>query len=135
MKAKVLSIVLLINMGFIACKKESTTPPSTQDRIAGKWQMESSAWDHFYSGVSHIVNYTGTAADYVDFRSDGKVYSFVGGSYDTVAYAIISDTKMWFDASSEIYDIQTLTGSSFKVYRKEIVNAGEYNESTINMKR
>jgi len=137
MKTKLLSVVLLISMGFIACKKESTapTPRSTGDKIAGKWKFESSVIDNFYSGASHIINYTGTAADYADFRNDGKVYSFVSGNYDTSAYAIISDTKMWIDASSEVYDIQTLNDTNLKLYRKETYAPGEYHESTVIFKR
>jgi hypothetical protein len=137
MKTKLLSVVLLISMGFIACKKESAVPvpKTTQEKIAGKWKLESTVTNNFYSGASHIVNYTGTAADYADFRSDGKIYSFVGGSYDTAAYGIISDTKMWIDNSTDVFDIQTLTDANLKIYRKETYTGGEYSESTINMKR
>jgi hypothetical protein len=122
-------------MGFIACKKESAKPKTTQDKIAGIWKLHSSVVDNFYSGTSHITTYTGTAADYVDFRNDGKVYSFVDGSYDTAAYGIISDTKMWIDTASSVFDIQTLTDTDFKVYRKEIYAPGDYHESTTNLKR
>jgi len=135
MKTKLLCIILLISMGFIACKKESVTPKTTQDKIAGKWKVHSSVVDIFYSGTSHIVTYTGTAADYVDFRNDGKVYSFVDGNYDTAAYGIISNTKMWILNSSDSFDIQTLTDTDLKIYRKEIYAPGEYQESTTNLKR
>lgn len=135
MKTKLLSIILLISMGFIACKKENTTPRTTQDKIAGKWKLQSSVVDHFYSGASHIITYTGTAADYADFRNDGKVYSFVDGNYDTSAYGIISDTKMWIDNSSSVFDIQTLTDTDFKIYMKQVYSAAEYDESTVNFNR
>lgn len=135
MKTKLLSIILLISMSFIACKKENTTPKTTQEKIAGKWKYQSSVVDNFYSGASHINTFTGTAADYVDFRNDGKVYSFVASNYDTSAYGIISDTKMWIDNSSSIFDIQTLTDTDFKIYMKEIYAPGDYHESTTNLKR
>lgn len=137
MKNKMLPIILLISMGFIACKKESSnpTPKTTLEKIAGKWKLQSSVVDNFYSGTSHIITYTGTAADYADFRNDGKVYSFVDGNYDTSAYGIISDTKMWIDSSSTTFDIQTLTDTDFKIYRKEIYGPGDYHESTTNLKR
>lgn len=135
MKTKLLSIILLISMGFIACKKENTTPRSTQDKITGKWKLHSAVVDNFYSGTSHVTTYTGTAADYADFRNDGKVYSFVAGNYDTSAYGIISDTKMWIDNSSSIFDMQTLTDTDLKIYRKEIYTPGDYQESTTNLKR
>jgi hypothetical protein len=135
MKTKILLIVLLISMGIIACKKESTAPVSTQDRISGKWKLESTVSNDFYSGTSHINTYTGTAADYADFRNDGKVYSFVNNNYDTAAYGIISDTKMWIENSTDTFDILTLTDANLKIYRKETYNATEYYESTTTMKR
>jgi hypothetical protein len=135
MKIKLLSIILVICMSFIACKKENTTPKTTQEKIAGKWKYQSSVVDNFYSGASHINTYTGTAADYVDFRNDGKVYSFTVGNYDTSAYGIISDTKMWIVFASDSFDIQTLTDTDLKIYRKEIYAPGDYHESTTNLKR
>ena len=132
---KLLTIVLLISMGFIACKKESSTPKTTQDKISGKWNLQSAVTNNYYSGSSHIITYTGTAADYADFRNDGKVYSFVDGSYDTSRYAIISDTKMWIDNDSTVFDIQTLTNTDFKIYMKEIYGPGDYHESTTSLKR
>ncbi|MEO7308018.1 MAG: hypothetical protein ABIR78_07815 [Ferruginibacter sp.] len=120
---------------WVSCKKADKTPRSTQNRIAGKWKFELSVIDNFYSGTSHITTYTGNASDYVDFRNDSKVYSFVDGNYDTSAYGIISDTKMWIGASSAVFDIQTLTDTDFKIYMKEIYGPGDYHESTINLKR
>lgn len=132
-----LPIILLISMGFIACKKESSnpTPKTTLEKIAGKWKLQSSVVDNFYSGTSHITTYAGTAADYADFRNDGKVYSFVNSNYDTSAYGIISNTKMWVVNSSDTFDIQTLTDIDLKIYRKEIYAPGDYHESTSNFTR
>jgi hypothetical protein len=120
---------------WVSCKKADKTPRSTQDKIAGKWKLESSVVDNYYSGSSHIVTYTGTAADYADFRNDGKVYSFVDGNYDTSAYGMISDTKMWIDTSSFVFDIQVLTDTAFKIYMKEVYGPGDYHETTTKMKR
>ena len=124
-------------MSWVSCKKESTAPisKSTQDKIAGKWKLQSSIANDFYAGTSHITTYTGTAADYVDFRNDGKVYSFVSASYDTSAYGIISNTKMWIDNSSDTFDIQILTDTNLKLYRKEIYNPTDYYETTISFTR
>jgi hypothetical protein len=120
---------------WISCKKESAKPKTTQDKIGGKWKLQSSVVDNFYLGASHITTYTGIAADYVDFRNDGKVYSFVDGRYDTSAYGIISDLKMWIDNSSSIFDIQILTDTQLKLYVKEIIAPGDYHESTTNLKK
>ena len=130
-------LITIASMIITSCKKEDAAPKpkTTQEKIAGKWRLESSARNDFYAGVPHFITYTGTAADYVDFRNDGKVYSFVDGNSDTTAYSIISDTKMWIDSSTDVFDILTLTESTFKFYMKQTFNAGEYYETTINLKR
>ncbi len=131
-----MSLLLLISMGFIACKKESTTPNNpSQDKIIGKWKLQSTITNDFYAGTSHISTYTGMAADYADFRTDGKVYSFINNNYDTSAYVKISDTKVWIDAPTYIFDIQTLTDTQLKLYRKETYSATEYYESTLSFTR
>ena len=97
--------------------------------------MLSAVTNDFYAGSPHITTYTGTAADYADFRADGKVYAFVNSNHDTSAYVKISNTKMWITNSSDTFDIQTLTDMDLKLYRKETYNAGEYYETTITLKK
>ncbi len=136
MKTKLLSILLLTGIAFIACKKENTSTNNlSQDKIIGKWKLQSTVTNDFYAGTPHITIYTGTAADYADFRTDGKVYAFVNSNYDTSAYAKFSNTKMWIGSTSDTFDIQTLTDIDLKLYRKETYNAGEYYETTITMKK
>jgi hypothetical protein len=130
-------VVLLftaIILPWVSCKKEST-PNNPQDKIIGKWKLLSTVTNDFYAGSPHITTYIGTAADYADFRTDGKVYTFITSNYDTAAYAKISNTKMWIDNTSDTFDIQILTDTDLKLYRKETYNAGEYYESTITFKK
>jgi hypothetical protein len=116
-----------------ACQKEEKT---TAEKLQGKWQLES-VFEHIYYDVDDEERDTayGTAADYLDFRADGKMYSFVGGDHDTTNYALQNDSKILiWDVSA---DIHTLTKNTFKIYFKEIDPAypDEYYEQTINMKR
>lgn len=120
---------------WVSCKKESSPNNPSQDKIIGKWKLLSTITNDFYAGSPHITTYTGTAADYADFRTDGKVYAFVNSNYDTSAYAKISNTKMWITNISDTFDIQTLTDTDLKLYRKEIYTPTEYYESTITFKK
>ena len=119
----------------VSCKKENTKPRTTLEKITGKWKLQSSVTDHFYAGTSHITTYIGTTADYADFRNDNKVYSFVNSSYDTSAYGIISETKIWIDDPSVVFEIQTLTDTDLKLYMKMIYSASEYDESRLEFNR
>ena len=114
-----------------SCKKNDPAPPTTQSKIQAKWKIQSIVENDFYSGSAHVITITG-AADYADFRGDGKLYSYSQGYYDTSAYSIISDTKMWIDVSTDVYDIQTLNDTQLKLYTKENTVPGEYTETTIN---
>ena len=116
---------------FTACKK-SDNGTTTQQKIVNKWSVVSDAGVDFYSGVAHPYTYTGVATDYVDFRSDGKVYSNYGGSLDTTIYSIISDQLIKIDTDTS--QIKTLTDNSFVLYNKQTSGAN-YSESTITLKK
>lgn len=121
---------------FVSCKKgePAIDSRSVMEKISGKWKLQSSVYDRFYSGVSHSMTYTGTAADYADFRSDGRVYSFIDNSYDTSAYGFISPTKIYIETFTNAFNI-TLTDVNLKLYQKQFLTGGDYNESTVNLTR
>lgn len=136
MTTRIMSIILLFSLGFMACKKESETQPkTTQEKLSGKWNFVSSVTNHFYSGASHITTINGVAGEYADFRNDGKVYSFIGGSYDTAAYGITNDSRVWIDNTGYIFDLKVFTDTDLQMYNKGIVNAADYDETTIIFKR
>ena len=77
----------------------------------------------------------GVAADYVDFRADGKVYSFTDGSADTSDYVLSGDTTIIITASGNL-KIQTLTDHALKLYgREDDPSTSSYFEETINLKK
>ena len=136
MTNKILSIILLISTGFIACKKESITQPkTTQEKMLGKWNLVSTVTNDFYNGSPHLTTYTWLPSDYIDFRANGKAYGYNNGSYDTTTYGIIDDSKMWIEDAAYMYDIQTLSETDLKLYRKEIFSSTEYTEATATAKR
>ena len=81
------------------------------------------------------MTYTGAAGDYVDFRNDGKVYSYINGLRDTTSYGLMNDSKVWFDITTNSFDIKVFTDADLQLYNKEIINATDYDEATVNLKR
>jgi hypothetical protein len=79
------------------------------------------------------MNYTGTPADYVDFRSDHKVYSSVASITDTSAYQILNNNKVVIDIDT--FDIQSLTANSASLYSKVFDDDSTYSKITLNLKR
>lgn len=127
-----IAVATLIVLCITACKKTDTQQPQTTlQKIQAKWQLQTYYSNDHFSGTDHIQNITGTANDYLDFRTDGKVYSSLLGSRDTVTYSLVSDAQLLIDGSTR-YDIKTLTSNSFVMYEKDISGSG-FLEETITM--
>lgn len=121
---------------WVSCKKESASqdPKSTQEKLLGKWNWISEVTNNYYSGMPHITTYNFPAGDYMEFKSDGKVTEYQGGSTMTYDYGIIGDTKIWLVVASNIYDLKSITASDLQLYKKD-VSGPDYDESTSNLKR
>jgi hypothetical protein len=126
-------VCIVIALLFIAgCKKDdkNTSNPSLQN----KWGLESTSYNIVEDGVPvGPDNYTGVAADYVDFRKDNKVYSFVDQVYDTSDYQLLGSNKVVIDVDT--FQIQTLTESASTLYEKITYDPQNYEEITIKLKR
>jgi hypothetical protein len=128
--------LLLVAIAFVAlfasCKKKDVEK-TTQEKVLGRWKVTNQVTKSVYNGITSNDVQNGAAADYFDFRNDGKVYSFVDGELDTASFKIISDIKIQF--GTENFDILTLNNSQFSVYNKYVYpnNAANYYESTINL--
>lgn len=121
--------VVLIN----ACNKKDSVPEkTTAEKIAAKWSLAGEIYrDSTAAGITTNTR-AGLAGEYVDFRTDGKYYSFVSTTYDTGMYKILSDSKIVFDGDTA--DIKVLTDNDFTFYNKYQDGFGSY-ESTINLKK
>ncbi len=128
-----LALVSLVTLYFQACKK-SVDQQTTIEKIQGKWQLQSDIQNSHYLGQDNIDTITGKPGDIVDFRTDGKVYTNIGGEKDTSTYALSGDTKMIFDGTL-VFDIITLTANSFIFYNKETTGASDFTEVTITLKK
>ena len=88
---KFLNLLLLITGLLIfnlSCKKNSDSPTS----ILGKWNIQI---DTFFVGglaSNHEVIYYGQLGDYVDFNSDGNLYTKENSILDTLTYTLSSDS-------------------------------------------
>ena len=127
-------IVLLAGAAlFTACKKTDTTTQTTAQKVVGKWALVSSVSTENWQGTSNTSTTTYTAADYADFRTDGKVYSHSEGSFDTATYKVISD--LLIAVETDTAQIQTLTSNSMVIYRKQILNSNSYTEDKTTFKK
>jgi hypothetical protein len=128
---KIIFITAITTLFITACKKNNDTPAIS---LQGKWGLVNTHYLEVDNGATVFEDiYTGIAADYIDFRKDNKVYSYIDGSSDTSAYQLLSNNKVVI--LGDTYDIQSLSAASAKLYQKDSLNANTYTEITINLKR
>ncbi len=101
----------------VACNKDDDNKPTTPAKIQAKWKVASIV----IKAGDGDSTYTGTAADYADFRTDGKVYTSYAGAKDTALYTVVNDTKMVIDGDTA--DIKQLSDSQFVFTSSDIVAA------------
>ena len=135
MKPLLLVLIVVFSISLItpSCKKKDAEKTTAQ-KLQNKWTFLNATDNNYYSGADHIVTINGNAGDYMDFRTNGKVYLRLQSSLDTSTYVLSGDTKIIFDGT-DTATIQTLTDNALKLYIKDIVSAGIYEEITYNLSR
>src|SRR5258705_2916151 len=104
---KIIFFTLIATLLITACKKNNDTPvPSLQ----GKWGLINTHYLEMDNGATiYEDNYTGTTADYIDFRNNNKVYSYVDSDRDTSVYQLLTNNQVVI--SGETFTIQSLTNA------------------------
>jgi len=82
-------IVVLAFPLLTGCKKD--TNKNTTPTLVAKWNLVT---DYTANHLAQVNTYIGVPGDYFDFRSNGKCYIKEGSQYDTLTYAITSDTTI-----------------------------------------
>ena len=124
------AVALAALISVTSCDKNDNDKPATLSRVQAKWGLQSYQID--LPGTEDDVNYTGVAADYLDFRADNKLYSQVGGDKDTSAYSLINDNTLVIDGDTA--KIASLSSSQF-VITQTTTNEGITSKVTYNLKK
>lgn len=116
---------------FVACSKDDNI-----DDVANKLQHRWAVTDALlFAGApinDTIIYYSGTGADYFDFKSNGKVYSSLNGAVDSSDYRIIAGNKIVVD--SDTAEIRVLTNSKLELFTKNTDN-NVTQETTVKLNR
>jgi hypothetical protein len=129
------SIALTV-LFFSACKKsEDDVTITTLQKVQAKWSPDKEYYHENYSGVDYRDTTYGVVGDYIDYRTDGKVYYKIGSYLDTASYSLLGDTKIittWTNSGSTPYsdtaDILVLDDHNFQTHVKEFDPAPDYYE-------
>jgi len=129
---KIILFATIATIIVASCSKKDSAPAGPS--LIGKWSLVNLHNLEIDNGaVIDDDNYTGTAADYVEFKNDNKVYSLIDGQIDVADYQLLPDNKVLIDG--ETYTIQILTANSTTLYQKFSFSATLYIEVTLNLKR
>ena len=135
MKKTILYAAVVTGLLFTACKKNHDKSATS---LQNKWGVVNETDLVVESEVTTSNDtYTGVAADYIDFRSDNKVYSLVNGGMDTSTYHLLSNNKVAIGENplADTLDILSLTTSSVQLHEKIYDDPTSYEELTVNLKR
>jgi hypothetical protein len=107
------SVLAFAAILFTACSEDETK--SVSEMLMGKWTPE---YMKFYDAGVVVDTIMFTSGEYMDFRSDNKVYSYIDGDYDTSTYMLVNDTKIVTDGTDtmtikSISETSLLLGQSF----------------------
>ena len=130
-----MAVATLLIFSLSSCKKtdEIQTPKTVIQKKQANWQLSNYYGNDHFGGADHITNITGTAGDYIEFRTDGKVYYSIQGNKDTTTYSLLTDIQFLIGGSMK-YDIKTLTDNGFIFYGKDVSGA-DFLEETFTMKK
>ena len=115
---KYLLVAATVGTIFTACKKDNkTVSRTTAQKVIGKWSISSLVGVTYNAGVGYPYTVPTSSADYIDFRTDGKSYSFSINQHDTTTYHIINEHTIQLDLDTA--QIKTLTDNSFVLFAKK----------------
>jgi hypothetical protein len=123
------------------CKKDDE--PSVYEKMQGRWNFTSATLATYNNNTNALLGsqtFGGLSGDYVEFRTDNKIYLQILGTRDTSGYRMLNDTRFIIEdgANRDSFDIITLTANDFVFRNKEIdntVNPPERDEVTYNLKK
>ena len=116
-----------------ACDKNGPEPPPAPSLI-GKWRVVNILEKEVDNGaIVYNDNYTGQAADYMEFKSDNTLSLFIDGFNVIVNYKLLPGNKV--EISGDTLSIPNLTANNATLYQKYDNGPNSYDETTYNLKR
>lgn len=113
--------------------EEFVMPTGEAAKVMGKWQVTSITVNNHFAGVDHIETYNGTAADYADFRTDGKLHTYYQGTLDVSNFTVRSARTITIDGDAA--DVKVLTDNQMIINDQDKTGTFGFTEITYNLKK
>ncbi len=101
-----------------------------------KWSLVQILDTAYTETAAPVANsYDGKTGEYMDFRTDGKLYSFINNTYDTANYTY-SEKNRKMNVKAFKYDIVVLTDNSMVLHEpRHATSTVDYKTYKITLKR
>ena len=124
---RVSAMVIAVLVSAASCHKDdNNSTPSTLSRVQANWSVASKVTDK--AGTANDITYTGVSADYMDFKTDSKVYWQLNNVKDTAAYSVTGDSTLVLDGVSS--KITKLSSSEFVIKQTLVATTGTTKDTT-----
>jgi hypothetical protein len=119
---------------FITACNKTETPAPPAPSLIGKWGVVNVHEKEVDNGtIVYDDNYTGQAADYMEFKNDNTLSLFIDGFSVIVNYKLLPGNKV--EISGDTLAIQSLTANGATLYQKYDNGPNSFDETTYNLKR
>ena len=109
-----IACMAFLSVLIAACKKDKGN--GFTGKLMNKWSLVQFLDTVYGSGASPVATkYDGKTDEYLDFRKDGKLYSFTKGTYDTTSYTY-SETNYKLNVEGLNYEILILTDNTMVLH-------------------
>lgn len=135
MKKTISALLAMLLIIITGCTKDEFSDKSAQERILGKWKLDSVVTETIRpSAPVEINNEQGAEGNYFDFRTDGNLYYTLDGNDDEQAepYSIENETTL--KISNDGFTIKELTENKL-VFEFVKVNTTYTRKQTYNLSR
>ena len=127
-------ILVSFTVLVLSCKKDKDDAGTiTAGKIAGKWQVDSVVINQDFNGTVSKSSIAGTAADYIDFGSDGNMHTYFQGKSSVSTYKVRSDTIITIGGDSGY--ILNLTDNKFVIDTRAELGSLGFIETTYYLNR
>ena len=104
-----------------ACKKDNEK--GFTERLMNKWSLVQISDTVYSSSAAPVPTlYPAKTGDYMDFRKDGKLYSFINSMYDTANYTY-SEANFKLNVKGFKYNVLILTDETMILHEPNYVTS------------
>lgn len=115
--------ISLFSLALFSCKEEKTV----KDMLQGRWNFDRQIVNVIIGGTNTTDTTYADPGDFVDFRSDNTVVSYLYGAYDSTVYEVLGKDKLVIGQTDTI-GIRSIFSNSLVLGNTELNGPDDFYE-------